>query len=127
MSLKPDDIRRVASILTTVAECEERAHRPILATLHAIVEVPQSPEPGPTWHDAPNALFMEAAQRGRDCGLKFAELRCTDGWWSVVWLRGDGTSLASTKQLTPDDVLRAEIARLSDPLTDAFTKQKGPA
>jgi len=117
MSLNPDDIRRVASILTTVAECEERAHAPILTTLHAVVEVPGLAKlnTSPAWIDYPDRLIGAVMSAGSAHGLEFASLLNTPVGWQIVWRsKGSDLALASSPQERPEIVLRAELARLTD-------------
>jgi hypothetical protein len=120
MSLTPDDIRRIASVLTTVADCEERAHKPLLATLHAIVEVPERPEPF-GWRDWPGLLLSDVERAGHPHSLRFLRLERGPSGWTVVWRRTlvpygkvvGLDDLASSPQDTPELVLRAELARLN--------------
>lgn len=124
MSLKPDDIRRIASVLNTVAECEERAHKPLIATLHAVVEVPEPTQPdlAPPWRDYPGALLYEVERTGNVHSLRFLRLERGERGWTIVWRRivhpfgsevPGSPDLASTPQDSPELVLRAELARLN--------------
>lgn len=124
MSLKPDDIRRVASMLTTAAEMEERAHAPAISALAAVAEsaVPNRSEPYVPWMDFPDRLFFEVIDVGKRCGMHFARLERGAFGWTVVWCRLDRPygdlvltepEIASTAQERPELVLRAELARLN--------------
>ena len=121
MSLKPDDIRRIASVLQLVAESDERAHKPLLSTLHAIVEVPERSD-FHGWKDWPDLLIREVEHVGHSKSLRFLRLERGAHGWTVVWRRTERAwgkdliglaELASTPQDSPELVLRAELARLN--------------
>lgn len=127
MSLKPDDIRRIACVLNTVAECEERAHRPLLSTLHAIVEVPEQAkrDDSPPWRDHPDRLMQQVELAGIAKGLVLVGLRQLHELphgWCVDWHIKCAPELkrSSTTQGTPELALRAELARLTDPNTPIY-------